>query len=414
VLSPARLRESGPPGEGRRARAAAGLILAAALAAGRATAEEPRSILGDRLRLGGEVSGTLAPDDEGYFNYSDYETNTLRLLRLDVAAEIRLARAASIVGDVRVENFESVRVYALYLRLHPWSRHEVDLQAGLVPPVFGAWPRRHYASENPLPSVPLAYQYLSTLRADAVPSRTEDLVVRRGSGWRVRYPVGSPDPATGVPVMNGERWDAGVEMSAAHGPLALSAAVTQGSLSHPRVRDDNDGKQLSGRLAWSPGPWLVVGVSGASGEFLDRAVQAAFADRAVGTWRQEAAGFDLEWSRGRWIARVEGLWARWHLPALDPTRIDEPLDALGGYAEGRFKIRPGLYAAGRVERMSFDRVASDLGRATWDAPVTRYEAGAGWSPRRRVTFKLAWQHDERDGGRVRRQNLVAGQVVLWF
>jgi len=59
-------------------------------------------------------------------------------------------------------------------------------------------------------------------------------------------------------------------------------------------------------------------------------------------------------------------------------------------------------------------VSSRLGEATWDAPVTRLELGGGWSPWRRATLKLAWQHDERDGGRVRREDLLAGQVVLWF
>jgi hypothetical protein len=398
-----------------RRRRALGLLLALATAAATgAFAAEPRSLLGGRLRLGGEASFTLAPEDEGYFNYSDYGTNTLRLARLDAAAELRLARPMALLADVRVDNFESIRVYALYLRLHPWAEREIDFQVGLVPPVFGAWSRRRYASENPLPSVPLAYQYLNTLREDAVPSRTEDLVAQRGRGWLVRYPVGSPDPGPGLPLMNGERWDAGVELRVAGGPLALAVAVTQGSLSHPVVKDDNDGKQVSGRIAWSPGPGLVVGVSGASGEFLDREVQQAFAGRAQGTWRQDAAGVDVEWSGGRWIVRAEGLWSRWHLPALDPTPVAEPLAAAAAYLESRFKIRAGLYAAARVERLSFDRVPSAFGEATWDAPVWRFEAGAGWSPWRRAILKLSWQHDERDGGRVRREDLVAGQVVLWF
>jgi hypothetical protein len=371
-------------------------------------------LFGGRVRLGGEASGTIAPEDEGYFNYGDYETNTLRLARLDLLADVRLGRGLSLLGDVRVENFESIRVYALYLRVRPWAAREIDLQAGLVPPVFGAYPRRRYASENPLPSVPLAYQYLNTLRDDAVPSRTEDLVAQRGRGWLVRYPVGSTESAPGLPIVNGERWDTGVELRVAGGPLALAVAVTQGSLCRPRVEDDNDGKQLSGRLAWSPGPGLVLGVSGASGEFLGREVQEGFADRARGTWRQDAAAVDVEWSGGRWIARAEGVWARWRLPALDPTVIAEPVDALSGYVEARYKIRPGLYAAARLERLSFERVPSTLGEATWDAPVTRVEAGLGWSPWRRSTLKLAWQHNERDGGRVRRSDLVAGQVVVWF
>jgi hypothetical protein len=389
--------------------AAALSLLAASAAAG-----DPRSLFGGRVRLGGEATATYAPEDHGYFNYGDYETNTLRLFRVDVTAEARIARGLWLLADVRTENVDSLRVYALYLRLRPWAGRELDVQAGLVPPVFGAYPRRRYASENPLPSVPLAYQYLTIVREDAVPSRTEDLVSQRGRGWLVRYPVGSPEAAPGLPMVNGERWDAGVEARFAAGPFAAALAVTQGTLSYPSVEDENRGKQVTGRLAWAPAPGLVIGVSGASGEFLGDAVQQAFADRARGSWRQDAAGLDAEWARGHVVLRGEAVWTRWRVPALDPTRVADPLAAASGYVEARYKVRAGLYVAARVERLSFARVPSALGEASWDAPVTRLEAGAGFSPWRRVTLKLSWQHDERDGGRVRRQDLVAGQVALWF
>ena len=114
----------------------------------------PSRCLGGRVRLGGEVSGTIAPEDLGWFNYSDYEMSTLRLFRVDLAAEARLASFASVLFDVRSDNLDAPRVYALYLRLRPWAGRELDLQAGLVPPVFGAFPRRRYATDNPLPSLP--------------------------------------------------------------------------------------------------------------------------------------------------------------------------------------------------------------------------------------------------------------------
>jgi hypothetical protein len=383
------------------------------LAAAGASAAEPLSFLGGRLRLGGEVSGTLGPEDEGYFNYSDYEVSTLRLFRVDLAAEARLASFASVLLDVRTDNLEAPRVYALYLRLRPWASREVDLQAGLVPPVFGAFPRRRYAYENPLPSLPLAFQYLTNLREDAVPARAEELVAQRGRGWLVRYPVGSPESGPGVPLVNAERWDAGVQLRLGREPLSLAVAVTQGTLSYPLTSDDNAGKQVAGRLAWAPSPAVVAGVSGASGEFLSREVQDALPSSARGTYRQEALGLDLQWSAGYWILRAEAVWTRWHLPALEATRIEDPLPALGAYAEARYKIRAGLFVAGRVERLGFREIESAAGPLTWDAPVTRVEAGAGWSPRRHVILKASWQHNWRDGGRIRENDLVAGQVVLW-
>ena len=384
------------------------------LGAASATASEPLSLLGGRLRLGGEVSGTLAPEDEGYFNYSDYEVSSLRLFRVDLAAEARLASFASVLFDVRTDNLDVPRVYALYLRLRPWARREIDVQAGLVPPVFGAFPRRRYAYDNPLPSLPLAYQYLTDLREDAVPARAEELVAQRGRGWLVRYPVGSAEAGPGLPLVNAERWDAGVQVRLGRGPVSLAVAATQGTLSYPLVSDDNGGKQVAGRLAWTPSPALVAGLSGAAGEFLSREVGEALPTAAQGTYRQQALGLDLQWSAGYWIVRAEAVWSRWGLPALDETRIEEPLDALGLFAEARYKLRPGLYLAARAEHLGFSELPSAVGLRTWDAPVTRVEAGAGFSPRRHVLLKASWQHNWRDGGTVRQNDLVAGQVVLWF
>ena len=140
-------------------------------------AAEPTSLLGGRVRLGGEVSGTLAPKDDGYFNYSDYETSSLRLFRLDLAAEVRLASFASVLVDVRSDNLHAPRVYALYLRVRPWAERELDLQAGIVPPVFGAFPRRRYASDNPLPS------RAPRLPVPDRPARGRGAVRRRRSSW---------------------------------------------------------------------------------------------------------------------------------------------------------------------------------------------------------------------------------------
>jgi hypothetical protein len=393
----------------------AGAALGLCLAAAGAGAVEPSTLLGGRLRVGGEVSGTIGPEDEGWFNYSDYEVSSLRLFRVDLAAEARLAAFASVLFDVRTDNLHAPRVYALYLRLRPWEKREVDLQAGLVPPVFGAFPRRRYAYDNPLPSLPLAYQYLTDLREDAVPARAEEIVAQRGRGWRVQYPVGSPEAGPGLPLMNGEKWDAGVELRLGARPWSLALALTQGTLSYPLVRDDNGGKQLSGRLAWSPSPALVAGVSGATGEFLAREAQDALPEPArAGSYRQDALGLDLEWAAGYWILRAEAVWSRWELPAIDATRIEDPLDALGLYAEARYKLLPGVHLAGRVERLAFSGLATVAGRQTWDAPVTRVEAGAGWTPRRHVLLKASWQHNRRDGGRVRENDLVAAQVLLWF
>lgn len=378
-------------------------------------ASDPTSLFGGRLRLGGELSGTIAPEDEGYFNYNDYETSTLRLFRIDLLAELRLHRCAALLFDGRLDNLQDPRVYALYLRLRPWQERALDLQAGVVPPVFGSFARRRYALDNPLPSLPLAYQYLTTLREDALPANAEQLVVQRGRGWQVRYPIGDTTPAPGRPLVNAERWDAGVQLRLGLRPLSLAVAVTQGTLSHPEIEDENGGKQVSARLAFAPAPGFVAGVSGASGDFVAEAALAGLPQAgAGGRYRQQAAGLDVEWSRGHLILRGEMVYSRWTLPAVEATRLDEPLEALGGFLEARYKLQPGLYLATRVEHLGLGDVASSLGSQGWDAPVSRFELGAGFKPRRRLLFKLSWQHNWRDGGRVPENDLVAAQALFWF
>jgi hypothetical protein len=385
------------------------------LAASHALAGDPPSFFGGRLLLGGEASGTIAPEDDGYFNYSDYETSTLRLFRLELLAEARFSPSVSLLFDGRMDNLAPPRVYALYLRVRPFAGRELDLQAGLIPPVFGAFPRRRYAYDNPLPSLPLAYQYLTTVREDALPENAEQVVAQRGRGWLVRYPIGDSIPGPGRPLVNAERWDTGLELRLGARPLSLAVAVTQGTLSHPEVEDQNGGKQLAARLAFTPGPALTLGVSGASGEFVADSARAELPDGAAGgAHRQQALGLDLEWSAGHLVLRGEAVWSRWSLPAVAATRIEAPLAALGLFAEARYKLRPGLYLASRVERLTMAELPSDLAPREWDAPVTRVELGAGWSVRRHVLLKASWQHNRRDGGRVRQNDLVAAQVLLWF
>jgi hypothetical protein len=396
-------------------RAASALVLLLGLAALPARGGEPLAFWGERLRLGGEISGTIAPEDLGFFNYNDYATNTLRLFRIDLMAEARLHPAASLLFDGRLDNLAEPRVYALYLRLRPWPGRDLDLQAGLVPPVFGSFARRRYALDNPLPSLPLAYQYLTTLREDALPENAEQLVAQRGRGWLVRYPIGNGASGPGRPLVNAERWDAGVQLRVGVRPFSLALALTQGTLSHPELEDENGGKQLSARLAWLPLPGLVVGVSAASGDFVADSARAALPDHVdAGAYRQQALGLDVEWSAGHLILRGEAIVSRWRLPAVDATRIEDPLDALGAFAEARYKLRPGLYVASRVERLTMAELASGFGPRGWDAPVTRLELGAGWSALRHVLLKASWQHNWRDGGRVRQSDLVAAQVLLWF
>ncbi len=373
----------------------------------------PVSLANGMVVIGADVSVSLTPQDDtegSWFNYTDYEHNALRLFRLALTADVRLTDRLSILTEIRSENGDTVKPYALYVRLRPWRDRPIDIQAGRIPPTFGAFARREYASGNPLIGYPLAYQYLTPVRPDALPASTDDVLRMRGRGWRPSYPLGSLESAPGLPLMTAFRWDTGVQVRIGPESLNGSVALTNGTTSDPRTRDNNGGKQIAGRLQWRPNPGLALGGSAASGVYVADAALTN-ATLLAGTTRatQQALGADAEYSRDHWMLRGELIWNRWHVPTL--TR---PLDATSAFAEGRYKISPGVFVASRIDRLTFSDLTASFGTQTWDAPVTRLETGVGYYIRRNLLAKGAYQHNWRDGGGVTSRGLFAAQLHFWM
>ena len=254
----------------------------------------PVSAFDGRLLVGAEVVATIgAPDDEAYFNYTDYEHNTLRMFRLALSAAWRPISRIAVVGEVRVRGSRT--------RSGPTppmsgsargSTARFDIQVGRIPPTFGAFGRRGYqGNDNPLIGYPLAYQYLTSLRPDAVPATVADLLVMRARGWRASYPIGSTEPGPGVPLVSAFRWDTGVQAHWENQTVDVTGSVTTGTLSDPRLSDNNGGKQVSSRLAYRPTAGLVLGTSAARGEFFDREVTQAL-PASGGSHAQTSFGAD--------------------------------------------------------------------------------------------------------------------------
>lgn len=376
-------------------------------------------VFGDgHITVGADVSATLScaetpgtalcGEDTGFFNYSDYEYSTLRMLRFDVNAVIRANRSLAVLADVRSENGDGPRPYALYARLRPWAQRAFEINAGRVPPTFGAFPHRTYASDNLLIGYPLAYQYLTSLRPDAIPANADELIRMRGRGWLSSFSVGDLVPNRGVPLVTAFRWDTGVQVHSAWTWADATGAVTTGSLSDPQVGDDNGGKQLVGRLAFHPEAGLIVGVSAARGQFLSGDL-ARSAGMDAGNSTQTAIGADVEYSRAYYLVRFETVRSTWMLPT-----IHVPLVATGGWIEGRYKIHPRLYAAARFDHLGFSSITGSVRTASWDAPVTRFEVGGGYLLQRNLQLKASFQHNARDGGRVTHLKIGSAQVVFWF
>jgi hypothetical protein len=376
---------------------------------------EPISIADGTVVVGGEITATIGQEDPGFFNYTDYEYSALRVLRVAVSAELRANRHVQVLGEVRADRGRWLEPYGLFVRLRPWPDRSFDIQAGRVPPTFGAFARSSYGSSNLLVGQPLAYQYLLSIRRDAIPANTSDLLRMRGRGWLSNFPVGNTNPGPGLPIVNTSRRDTGVQVHGVGGMVEWTGALTVGSLSDPRVDENNGGRQLAGRVVFRPSPALVLGVSAARGSWLDRTLDGSLPSGvSTADAHQTAIAGDIEYSAGPVLVRSEAMRSSWTLPLVATPAVTRPLVARSVLVEGRYKIIPGLSLAARGERLDFNLVQGATRASTWEAPTWRLEAGPSVTVTRNVVLKAAWQRNRRDGGRVRGDTLVAARLIYWF
>lgn len=177
----------------------AGLLWAPHETTGQVLPSEPISVAGGRLVISAEVSASTAAEDDAYLNRSDYGQNALRRLALGATTALSLGEHVSVLADVRTESGQPFVAHAAFVRVRPWATRPIDVQAGRIPPTFGAFARRGYGLGNPLIGLPLPYHYLTSLKADALHANADDLLRMRGRGWRPTYPIGAQTSDPGLP-----------------------------------------------------------------------------------------------------------------------------------------------------------------------------------------------------------------------
>ena len=381
-------------------------------AAAQTLPDEPISVGDGRLVVSGDVAASIAAQDTGFFNYSDYEHSALREFRLSATALVRASERISFLGEFRSENLNSPTPFGLYARIRPFPKRRLDIQIGRIPPTFGRFPRQAYSRDNPLIGYPLAYQYLTSLRPDAIPATPDELLTMRARGWLSNYTVGDPGRARGVPLVTAFNWDTGVQVTTGWKVLTVTGAVTNGTPANPRVLDDNSGKQVAARVAVAASPGLTLGSSFARGQFLDRRVLAAIGDYDE-PFTQRAYGADAEYSLGHLTTRADAVLSEWRMPFV-ATQTTQTLRALALSLEGRYAFLPGAYAAARVEHLGFNRIAGTSRPLMWEAPVSRVEIGGGYYLQRNVVARVSLQINDREGGRVTHARFLTGQLLYWF
>ncbi len=332
-----------------------------------------------------------------------------------MTAAVKAGDRLTLLGEIRTENAGALQPYAAYVRIRPWSTRAFDVQVGRVPPTFGAFARPTYPADNILIGYPLAYQYLTSLRPDALPANADELLRMRARGWRSNFSVGNPAEDRGLALVSAFRWDTGVQVHGASEFIDGTAAVTTGTLGNPLVGDDNAGKQVAGRIALRPATGLVVGLSAARGPFLTRGASERAGDAGgAGRFTQSGWGADLEYSRDYYLVRFETIVSDWRLPIVSAPAVDLPLRAVATLVEGRYRSAPVSMRRHAWIISASARSPAPRAAIEWDAPVTRVELGAGLSLQRNLLLKLTFQHNSRADGRVTSARIGAAQLVFWL
>jgi hypothetical protein len=359
----------------------------------------------------------VTSDDEINTNSFNFGENPFHTSRLRLLANARVQERVAAFVELLSDDADAPRLFGAFVRLSDPKGRDIHLELGKLPLHIGAFPNRSYASRNHLIGSPLVYQYHVDVRDDQVPTRTDDIVANRGRGYLTDYAapgltgVGYPGEGGSLPILYENCWDFGAVVLGTASPFEFAVGATNGTVGAPQNTDNNDGKQVLGRVGVVPAPWLRLGVSGARGAYLIRMLDGG--DLPPGSkatdFNQVMGGADVELSYGRAIVFGEYVWNRFESPYIGDLDLDT------WYVEGKVTVTPGWYAAGRYSRMIFDEVTlTGGGVARWDAPVWRRELGIGFKPSKQLVAKLVHQESRLETVPRLLESLVAAQLSVVF
>jgi hypothetical protein len=200
--------------------------------------------------------------------------------------------------------------------------------------------------------------------------------------------VGNEDFAGGMPVIWESWWDVGVAAVGSARPFEGMIGVTNGTPGWANAgEEENSGKSVIARVGLAPVPAVRVGVSGSLGPYLnDFSAMFVPPGKSVNDYDQQLLMADAEFLFGHAELRGEGFNNVWQTPTVGDLRVS------GFYAEGKYTLAAGLYAAGRYDQLRFSKVAGSDGIARpWHADVDRIETGLGYRLSRALLARAVYQ-----------------------
>lgn len=273
-----------------------------------------------------------------------------------------------------------------------------NVQAGLFDLPFGNLGERRFPRRNFLYSLPLLYEYETSLPDH--PTTETAILAARGQGG-------------GMPLLDGGIYDLGAMLFGSWGILDYMVAASSGTISATTYGGQNSNSDVGtvARLSVTPFTGLSLGAAYAQGAYLDESPTPAPQKVDVNNYHQQAAELDLEFSRGHIVVNGEAAFNRWPVPL---PAGDQNLDIFGYYVEGKYTLLPRLYVALRMSGLQFSQATLDQLEQRWDYNVEEWEGGVGYFVDRDVLLKCVRRETRTYGGTNPKDGLTVLQLVVAY
>jgi hypothetical protein len=292
------------------------------------------------------------------------------------------------------------RVDEVFLRWRPLGDQRLQIQAGKFATVFGNWVERHAFFDNAFLDAPLPYNRMTALNDRAAPGPAA-IAARRNL----------PDNKTAwLPVLWGPSYATGFAIFGALGKFDYALELKNASLaSRPDAwspfQEYFDYPSVTGRLGWRPSATWAFGLSASRGSYLlDEAAPALPPGEGRDDFMQTVLGADARWAWRQFQVSGEVIAARFEIPYTGD------LDVLSYYVEGRWKLNPSLWIAGRWGQQFFN----ELDGRSWDRDALRAEFAIGVKVTPDVLLKAQYSYTHESGGGAQGENAVGLGVGVRF
>lgn len=305
---------------------------------------------------------------------------------------------------------KSIDVQLAFVTFWRLAGSALNVSAGKILTPFGSFARRQLSPDNPLIGSPLFFYYQTNVSPAAGYLDSNGVLLSQslyGGRLSTMY--------TGGYYVGAEAFGAFADDLVQYDMALLNAPLASTN------SEINLDKQVAfhGRIAVRPAIWGTLGASFCTGSFLERVMVNGFLNQTGGTerFKQRAIGLDLSLSYLYYEINAEYVNNRFNAPyivfvydippyksgltgkdelLLSSTEllVDLKIDA---------PFYPGLYVAGRYNRVRFGSITDPLGSSStfgkeipWDRNVQRYGAAIGYKPVRGVLIKVGYEWTKLD------------------